>query len=161
MEIDNSPQVVKDRKIMYGMVVGLIVLITAIMLADIFDQPLFKISREYYVLAVAVIYVLANIYRFLLDLNYFNYSDQGGKILIKYYSLRPFMQKYKTIEITRGSLVKYEIKKLMLGRKKQIILFQKIKNKIAKYPPISISALNKEEINTLIKSLDLQTLQKN
>ena len=161
MGIDNGPQVIKDKKIMYGMVVGLTVLIPFIMIAEIFDEPVLGISRGYYAIVVAIIYVLATGYRLMLDLNYFSLIDQDGKILIKYYSLRPLMQKYKTIEIPSGSLVRYEIKKKMVGRKKQLILFQKVKNKTAKYPPISISALGKGEFDTLVQILNLRTIQKN
>jgi hypothetical protein len=157
MEIDNSKVVVRDRKLMYIMAISLILCITFIMLTDYFDNPIFGISRDIYALSLATIYVLINVYRFILDLNFLSFSLQGEKIIIHYYSLRPFMQKHRSIEIPVKNLIKFEVKKSFLELKKQIIFYQRVNNKSAKYPPISISALNKQEYSDLISSLNSLT----
>lgn len=157
MEIDNSKVVVRDRKLMYIMAISLILCITFIMLTDYFDNPIFGISRDIYALSLATIYVLINVYRFFLDLNFLSFTLQGEKIIIHYYSLRPFMQKHRSIEIPVKSLIKFEVQKSFMGIKKQIIFYQRVNNKLAKYPPISISALNKQEFSDLISSLNSLT----
>lgn len=154
MIIDNSKVVIQDRKMMYMMTIGLTILIPIFCFADIFENSFLGISREYYVIIVCCVYLIFYIYRFILDLNFFYYNDQSEKLLFKFYSLRPFMKKRRSIEILKGSLVKYEIKTSVAGQKKTLILYQRIKNKIAKYPPISISALNTEEQSNLVNSLN-------
>jgi hypothetical protein len=154
MTLDNSPVVVRDRKLMYIMAISLILLITMFSFIDAFDRPVLHITRECYIIGVSALYLLINLYRFIIDLNYFSYEDQGEKIIIRYFSLRPFNQKRKSLEIPRGSFLKYEIRKSFMGQKKSLIMFQKIKNKVAKYPPISITALNKEELKSLHISLN-------
>ena len=160
MEINSSKTVIKDRKLMYIMVFALIAIVSTIFLADTFDVPVFGVTRESYILAVTGIYILINIYRFSLNLNYVYFSDAGGKIIIKYYSLRPFMQKRQTVEIPKGSLFRFEIKKSMFGQKKTLVLFQMIKNKIARYPEISLSALNDIEIGRIKGSLKSMAIDK-
>jgi len=153
MLIDNSNIVVKDRKILYFSAIILLTLILLSFVVDFFDEPVYGLTREIFIIAVCTIYVAINIYRFLLDLNYFSYNDQGDKLVFKYYSLRPFMQKRRTIEIPKNSLMKFNISSSMLGKKKSLILYQRINNNTAKYPPISISALSKQELHDLKASL--------
>jgi hypothetical protein len=136
------------------MAISLTVIIPVICLSDFFTDPVLGISRELYVIIVCVVYIFYNLYRFFLNINFFFFNDQSEKIVIKFYSLRPFMQKRRSIEISKGSLVKYEIIRSFAGLKKSLVLYQKIKNNIAKYPPISVSALNNEEYKNLIISLN-------
>ncbi len=154
MVIDNAKIVIRDRMMMYIMAISLTVIIPVICLSDFFDNPVFGLSREIYVIVVCAAYILYNVYRFFLNINYFFFNDQSEKIILKYYSLRPFMQKHRSIEIAKGSLVKFEVNTSFIRRKKGLILYQKINNKIAKYPPVSISALNKEEYDNLVTALN-------
>lgn len=161
MTIDNSPVVIRDRKLMYILVISLILLLSGILISDFFDEPFLGRSREFYAIMIAAIYILINAYRFFLDLNFINFSDQEGKIIIKYYSLRPFMQKHRSIEISQNSFVKFEIIGKAAGIKKYLVLYQRIQNKIAKYPPISITALTNDELNSILTSLSSKVSVKN
>ena len=154
MIIDNTKVVIRDRMMMYVMAISLTVIIPLICLSDYFNDPVFGISRELYVIIICAGYVLYNLYRFFLNLNFIYFNDQFEKFIFKYYSLRPFMQKRRSIEIVKGTLVKFEIKKGLAGQKKSLILYQKINNKIAKYPSISISAINNEEYKNLLSALN-------
>jgi hypothetical protein len=160
MVIDNSKEVVKDKKILYIMLAIFIMLTSIIMMSETFDKPVLGLNREFYAIVIAGIYLFINIYRFILNLNYINYIDAGGKIVFKYYSLRPFMQSHKTVEIPKGNLVKYEIRKSLFGQKKGVVLYQKVKNKTARYPEISLSAISDAELKGLIASLNNFSLVK-
>jgi len=161
MTIDNSPVVIRDRKLMYILVISLILLLSVILISDFFEQPIFGISREFYAITIATLYILINAYRFFLDLNFINFSDQEGKFIIRYYSLRPFMQKHQSIEIIQNTFVKYEIISKAAGLKKYLILYQRVRNKIAKYPPLSITALTIDELNSILASLNSKASTKN
>jgi hypothetical protein len=154
MIIDNTKIVIRDRMMMYVMAISLTVAIPLICLSDYFNDPVLGISRELYVIIICAVYVIYNLYRFFLNLNFIYFNDQSEKIIFKYYSLRPFMQKRRSIEIVKGSFAKFEVNKDLTGRKKNLVLYQKINNKIAKYPSISISALNNEEYRNLLSALN-------
>jgi hypothetical protein len=82
------------------------------------------------------------------------YSDESDKLTFKFFSLGVFSSKHKTIEISKNTFVNYKIQVSMMGIKEELILQQRVGNKIAKYPPLSISILTKEEKKDLITSLD-------
>jgi hypothetical protein len=153
MVIDNSNMVIKDRKLMYLLAIGLIIITSVVAFSGLFTEPILGIKKEYYVIFFCLLYIAINVFRFIRDYNYINYNDDSDKITIKYYTLRPFMLKRRTIEIPKNSFNKFEIVKSNWGLKKHIVLYQRVKSKIAKYPPISISALNKEETDNLILAL--------
>ncbi len=161
MTIDNSPVVIRDRKLMYILVISLILLLSIILISDFFDNPVLGMNREFYAITIAALYILINAYRFFLDLNFISFSDQDGKFTIRYFSLRPFMQKHRSIEITQNSFVKFEIISKAAGFKKYLVLYQRVQNKIAKYPPISVTALSNDELNTILNSLSSKTTVKN
>ena len=160
MVIDNSKAAIRDRKLTYGMLAVFIMTVSAIMLAEIFDKPILGIKREYFALVITFIYVAITLYRLVLNLNYIYYTDNGGKIVLKYYSLRPFMQNRKTIEIPRGALIKFVISESFFEHKKTLVLYQKIKNKTARYPEISLSALTEDEFGKMRASLNAFSLEK-
>jgi hypothetical protein len=154
MTIDNSPIVIRDRKLMWVLGLILIAILSFILFSDFYDNPILGKSREFYAIIISVLYVITNVYRFFLDLNFINYSDQEGKITLRYFSLRPFMQKHKSIEISKNSFIKYEIISKAAGLKKYLILYQRVQHKVAKYPPISITALSNDELNSILASLN-------
>lgn len=160
MTIDNSSAALKERKLFYLMTLSLTAFIPVFLLIDFFDTPVLGIPKEAFVLALSVIYVLFQIYRYILDLKAINFNDEGGKLTIKYYSLRPFADKHRTIEIPLSSFAKYTIQAKLFGRKKILVIFQKTNGKLAKYPPLSLSAMNKEDIAKLQSRLDILTTRK-
>jgi hypothetical protein len=143
------------------LVISLILLLSVVLISDFFDGPIFGISRESFAISISALYILINVYRFFLDLNFINYADLEGKITIRYFSLRPFMQKHRSIEISKNSFVKYEIISKAAGLKKYLILYQRVHNKIAKYPPVSITALSNDELNSILASLNSKASVKN
>lgn len=102
----------------------------------------------------AVAFFLLMIYFNLADHHYFYYSDDSpGKLIFRFYSIGIGKSKYKSIEIGQGDLLRYEITKTNMGAKKQITLYARMNRQMAKYPPVSISALNKEQEEMLRRSL--------
>ncbi len=154
MVIDNTKVVIRDRKLMIIMAISFTVIIPILCFTEFFDYPVLGINREIYIIFICSLYLFINVYRFILDLNYIYFNDNNVKLIIKFYSLRPFMKKHRSIEIQKETLYKYEIKRSIASRKKSLILFQRVNNRVAKYPPISISALNEEEFINLLTSLN-------
>lgn len=68
--------------------------------------------------------------------------------------LQPMLAEHKAIEIPKSQFVKYEIKKSNLGLRTSIILYQRTKKGIAKYPPVAINTLTKSERRDMFDALD-------
>ncbi len=152
-QIENSKYVLNNRKRMYIYTIALAMVIPFILLSEFFDKPIFGISK--YVISVFLICIYIGYYliRYILDLNYIHFNIESGKLIFRYYSLRPLNKQHRSIEIPINSFGGFKIQKSFFGLKKELILYQKVQGKLAKYPPISITALNKEQFLLLNNAL--------
>jgi hypothetical protein len=158
MTIDNTAFVIRNQKQRYLLVITLIVCVSIILFADFFSVPVAGIAREGYIAIVCCIYVVIISIRYFLDYNFISFSMKENAFSIKYYSLRNFGASRKNIEITFSSFEKYEIEYHFMGFKPKLYLFQRIKGQVAKYPPVSLSALSRSDIDKL--SLTLNAISK-
>ncbi len=152
MEIDITQKAIKVKLRKLFLTIIFVALLLVVYIGD-FVEPLFGINENYSALVVVLIYILIFLYFHILDLNYIYYTDENGKIILRYYSLRSITKGYKSIEIPKKEFVKFEIQKSFYDLKEYLILFQRMKKGVAKYPPVSISALNHDEREKLKQSL--------
>jgi hypothetical protein len=113
----------------------------------------FWLSKYYLVILVSLIYIGLNLVNYLKVPHFVSYSDQGEMIVMRYYPLSLFTSRKHSIEIPKKQFVKFEIKDFLFGTQQKIILYQHFRDKIAKYPPISLSAVDKEDREMILKSL--------
>lgn len=153
MTIDNQKTVIRIflRKMLMAIIT--VVIIIAMLATDWFKPELLGITQYQWITLVAGIYILLIAGSWLRGLNYFYFSDKGDKLVFRYYPIRPLARSKKAVEIPKTSLARYEITKTNLGLKKVLILHQYIKQKVAKYPPISVTSLSGEELSGLEKQL--------
>jgi len=98
-------------------------------------------------IAVGVFAVFVGISQFA-NLCYINFSTENGKISIKYYPIMSLLKKeYDSIEFAHQSLFNFRIEKIMGFTDLHIAI--RTKRGIAEYPPVSLSALSKEEIEQI------------
>jgi hypothetical protein len=57
------------------------------------------------------------------------------------------------VQIPKQHFVKFEIVKYFFGFEEKLILYQNYRNKVAKYPPISLSAVDKADKEKLKNTL--------
>lgn len=124
-----------------------LVLLVTSFFYDILPSYLFQII-------ITAVWLIAFIIYFMLKFNYIYFSDDDNKIIFRYQPLNPIKQGAKSIEIPQNKFVKFEIQKAFFGLREDLILYQKFDKGIAKYPSVSISSLNKEEKEKLVKSLN-------
>ena len=87
------------------------------------------------------------------NLCYVYFSTANDKVQIKYYPIISIMKKeYEAIEFSHKSLVGFEVEKAMGFSDLQIAI--RTKRGIAEYPAISLSALNKDEIEQIKSALN-------
>lgn len=98
-------------------------------------------------ITVGVFIVYVGISQFA-NLCYVFFSTDNDKVLIKYYPIISIMKKdYDAIEFSQKSLVGFQVDKAMGFSDLQIAI--RTKRGIAEYPAISLSALNKAEIEQI------------
>lgn len=86
------------------------------------------------------------------NLCYVNFITNNGKVLIRYYPVISIMKKeYEAIEFSQQALVNFKIEKVMGLADLQISI--RTKRGIAEYPPISLAALSRAEIQQISSAL--------
>ena len=145
MIIENSKTTIKIRLRIFFASVIVVALIAIIYTTRILINPIYGLNKSqwsFIIIGVFVLIILLNNYR---DFHYINFSDNGNNIVFKFYSMRIFSGKKNTIEIHKKDFVKFETNSSFFKMRDYIILYQKLKKGIAKYPPISITGLSKKD----------------
>ncbi len=112
------------------------------------------ISDEHYIIwGLGIFCIFAYLYNLILQPNYIWFSDDKGKIVLRYYFPHPFLKNLRAIEIPLSSFTKFEIKTSLFGLKKWLILYQRTPKGTAIYPAVCLSALSKNEMRILTNTL--------
>ena len=125
-----------------------------IMLGGSLQHNFMGITKYQWALIVGVFYALVATIEAILELNYIYFSNTDDKIVLRYFSMGFFNRRKHSIEIPIDRFSGYILKKSFWGIKKKLVLIQRIKNVDAKYPPVSITALKKEELKRILHTLD-------
>jgi len=140
----------KSTKIKYSYML-IVFLYIALLVISLF---LALFDNYYFELGLTIITLITLFTMLYLGFNYIYFSDDGNIIILRYYSLNPLFSEPKSIEIPKSSFSKFQIEHSFFGIKKSVILYQKTKNGIAKYPSVSFSALNTKEVERIQMALE-------
>jgi len=150
---DNRKTAIRYRISSFLLTILVIILLSVVFLSNLIPKDATLITKRNITLVVVGIYVLFGIYRYWLDLYYFYFSYQNQTIVIRFYSLRPFSQLKRSIEIPKHSLADYRIVYDWSGLKPGLVLVQKTIEGNKAFPAVSISALSKHQISVLETAL--------
>jgi len=155
MTIENQKTVIRIflRKLFIAIII--VMIIVAMLATNWFKPELLGITQYQWIILVTAIYILLVVGSWLRGLNYFYFNDKGDKLIIRYYPIRPLGRKKRAVQIPKTALAKYEIIKTNLGLKKVLILHQHVKKNVAKYPPIGVTSLTRDELSRLEQQLSL------
>ncbi len=152
MIIDNQKQAVNLR---IQKSIALLILICAIGLiyfANVLRHGAWGFTRDQIAIAIMVLFILYFLFHYLRNHNYIYYSDTGNDLILRYFSLRPLEDKKNSIEFNKREFHKFEIIKTLFGLNENIIIYRKTPKGIAKYPPVSTTALGKSEKEKIYSS---------
>lgn len=107
-------------------------------------------------MCLTAIFVLWVIFILLKNFNYILYNSDGPKLTIRYTSLLPLSSGNFSVEIPKKDFVKAEIVNSIFSFRKNLVLYIRTPQGVAKYPKINISILKKEEIIKLRKDLNIE-----
>jgi hypothetical protein len=153
MIIDNQNNLFKIKTQFFIIGFIFIGLITSSLMSDFFTKNFPYLSGWLNALIFFAIFVLILIYRNILNYNYIYFDNESDKIILRYYPIKIFSKDFKSIEISKRSFTGFEEKIYFFKQKHDIILYQKTVKGIAKYPPVSITALDNSQKKQLLLSL--------
>jgi len=136
----------KAKAVVIGLVLALMALTGIYLPVDI-------IIRFIICGALSVIFLIFSWFQYQMEYTYFYFSNNGINLIFRFYSLRNFLGKPKTIEMSRMSFVKYDIVTGFFNTKESLVLYQRTPKGIAKYPPISLTLLSKKQKTELKRAL--------
>lgn len=125
-----------------------------------FDNNFPKIKKEYFLISFISLYVIINIVRLIMRYSYFYFDDDTPNLTFRFFHLVPFGAKRLAFSIPKRAFYDFKIEKNFFGFRKDLILFQKTKEKIINYPPISLSAVKKKDKNLLLQRLKILRINK-
>ena len=118
-----------------------------------FEESEFFLAKYHVIILIAAVYVVINVFNTLKIPYFVQYSDQGEKIILRYYPLSLFTSRKNSIEIPKQQFVKYELKPFFMGEYQKIVLYQNFRSRVVSYPPISLSAVDEDDISRILASL--------
>lgn len=153
MKIDNQRNTYRIwiRRLIMAIIFTLAIIV--ILFLPWFEDEELWLTKYHLIIAIALIYIIINVVNYLKIPYFVSYNDQGEMIVMRYYQLSLFTNKKHSIEIPKNQFIKFELQNFLFGTQQKIILYQHFKNRVAKYPPISLSALDKEDREKIIGSL--------
>ena len=103
--------------------------------------------------ALSIVFLVFYWFQYKMNYTYFYFSNNSKNLVFKFYSLRFFSGKPKTIEISKSNFLKYDIVTSFFDKKDSLVLYQKTAKGVAKYPPISLTLLRKKQKTELKRAL--------
>ncbi|MDR1171543.1 MAG: hypothetical protein LBL24_03715 [Bacteroidales bacterium] len=102
---------------------------------------------------LSVIFLALYWFQYMMEYTYFYFSSNNKNLVFRFYSLRNFYGRPKTIEIAKTSLMKYDITTGFFNKKESLVLYQKTEKGVAKYPSISLTLLSRNQKTELKRAL--------
>ncbi len=113
---------------------------------------------QYFMAAsVLLLYLVVAALRFSISPSYIYFSNEEGKLILRFFPLHPFVFQKMLVEFPLNELAGFEIKKTTGGLFTDLVIFQKHNGKRLKYKPIRLSILTKEEQKSLTEALRLSS----
>jgi hypothetical protein len=157
MTFNNSRTIISLRIKLFAATVVLLGYIILTYIAELIKYPLLGISETTWTLILVSLYLFVAFLPMFLNYQFIKYSDDGDKIIFRYFSAGMFGGRKNSVEIEKNLFSGYKIETRFFGQEQSIILFTRLKAGIAKYPPVYISALTRKERDQVIRSLNLHT----
>lgn len=157
MTFDNSRRIIGSRLALFIATFPFLAFIFLAYVPKMLKFPLLGISETIWVVTLSVAYVLVAYYPTLLKYNYIYFSDDGKSVIIRYYSAGIMKGARHSVEIPKHAFSGYSKGNLIPGLIPYIIVYEKRQGKIAKYPPVYLSALKSGDREKIYRSLSALT----
>jgi hypothetical protein len=154
MLIDNQRNTYRIWLSRLVMTIVFALIILLLVFVSWFDNMESGFTKYHIVILIAAVYLAINWLNYLKHPYFVSYSDQGEMLVIRYYPVSMFTSRKHSIEIPKTQFVGFELKPFFFKSQQYLILKQNFRGKVASYPKISLSAMDKEDRDQMLQSLD-------
>jgi hypothetical protein len=154
MTFDNSKKIISLRLKLLGATILFLSYMVLTYAARMIKYPLLGMSDTAWTLILVAIYLFIVFLPMILNYQFISFSDEGEKIVLRYFSTGMAAGKKNSVEIEKKVFAGYETKSRFFGLIQSITLYQQLKEGVAKYPPVYLSALSREEKTKVFRSLN-------
>lgn len=160
MKIDNQRNIYRIwlRKMIFTILFTATVVL--VMFVMPFEEGAEGINKYHVIIAISVVFIILSIIGIYRNPYYFHFNDRQDMLVFRYYPVGLFNSRKNSVQIPKKNFVKYETSRFFLGREEKVVLYQLYRNKVAKYPAISLSAVDKQDRIKLKKALDHYSQEK-
>lgn len=159
MKLDNQRNTYRIWLSRLVMTIVFTLIILGIVFLPWFDETEFWLTKYHVAIFISAIYIIVNWVNYMKRPYYVSYNDQGETLVVRYYPNSIFTSRKNSIEIPKKQFVKYELKPFFLKSQHYMILHQNFRGKVVAYPRISLSAMDKQDREKMLQSLDKYTSQ--
>lgn len=154
MTFDNSKTIIGLRIKLFAATVLLLAYLAVAFVIKLIRFPLFGMSETVWTIFFVGIWVFLAFMPMILSYQFISYSDEGEFIIFRYFNAGIVGGKKNSVEINKSTFSGYKTETSFFGLIERITLYQKFQQGVAKYPPVYISALNREEKSKIYRSLN-------
>jgi hypothetical protein len=154
MTFDNSKTIIGFRIKLFAATVIFLGWLLLAFAARVIKFPMLGMEETGWTLILASCYMLYLFVPLVLNYQYIYFSDDGNNLVFRYFTSGIIGGKKNSIEIDKSTFSGYTLEKKLFGLNQSRTLYQLIKGRQAKYPPIYISALKREEKARMLRSLN-------
>ncbi len=154
MTFDNSRTIISLRIKLFVAIVILIAFLILTYIAKMIKFPFLGISETLWMVILIGVNLFIAFLPMFLNYQYVYFSDDSEKIIFRYFTAGIVGGRKNSVEIDKRTFSGYKLESRLFGLIQSVTLFQKFQEGDAKYPPIYISALTREEIAKVVRSLN-------
>lgn len=157
MTFDNSKKIYSLRIRMFVTLVLLFTYLALSYIAKLITFPLLGMSDTLWTLILVAIFIYVAFSPIVYNYQFVWFSDEGESIIMRYFTAGIVGGKKNSVQIDKNLFAGYTTESKLFGLSTNLILYQKLGQDVAKYPPIYISALSREQRSKLFSALNLYT----
>lgn len=154
MILNNSKSVINLKIARRASLIIFLAYLLVVYAARIIRFPLLGIDKTALTIMISAIFLIIMIVPQIFNYQYIYFCDEGESIIFRYYSAGLVPGKKNSVEINKRSFSGFTIDKKFLGLVESITLYQRLREGIAKYPPIYLTALKRADKARIIRSLN-------
>jgi hypothetical protein len=154
MTFDNSKTIIGFRIRLFFVTLIALAWIAIVYLIKLIKFPLLGIDDGIWTLAVIILWAIVAFMPMIRNFQFVFFSDDGENIVFRYFNAGITGGKKNSVEINKRAFAGYATETKMMGLSRSITLYQQVGQGTAKYPPLHITALNKDQRNKLFHALD-------
>jgi hypothetical protein len=153
MTLNNGKSIINLKITRRVSIVVFLTFLTLTYAANIIKYPLLGMSRTTWTIILLMIFLLIIFIPILLNYQYISFSDEGESIIFRYFTMGIIPGNKNSVEINKKTFSGFTLEKKLFGLSQSITMYQRIKEGVAKYPPIYITALKRGEKARVLDTL--------